>query len=123
MTDAARGARLHALANPTHGAARRPTLQVVHPSVCLFPQPAAHALAHMTAEEIKALASPREVDLPRFVWMQLQAEPRENIAHPLFGVLARGLRVAHDHKSSSGGELHPSALREPDVKLSPHPAP
>src|SRR5262245_16287190 len=25
--------------------------------------------------------------------------------------------------SSSGGESHPSALTEPDVKLSPHPAP
>jgi hypothetical protein len=69
MTDAERGAGLHALANPTHGAARRPPLEVVHPSVCPFPQPAAHALAHMTAEEVKALASPREVDLPRFVWM------------------------------------------------------
>jgi hypothetical protein len=27
------------------------------------------------------------------------------------------------HKSSSGGESHPSALTEPDVRLSPHPAP
>ena len=27
------------------------------------------------------------------------------------------------YESSSGEELHPSALREPDVKLSPHPAP
>lgn len=26
-------------------------------------------------------------------------------------------------RSSSGGEFHPSALTEPDVKLSPHPAP
>src|SRR6266851_2293758 len=26
-------------------------------------------------------------------------------------------------KSSSGGESHPSALTEPDVRLSPHPAP
>src|SRR3954447_13392462 len=27
------------------------------------------------------------------------------------------------NKSSSGGDLHPSALSEPDVRLSPHPAP
>ncbi len=26
-------------------------------------------------------------------------------------------------ESSSGGEFHPSALTEPDVRLSPHPAP
>src|SRR4051794_9625399 len=26
-------------------------------------------------------------------------------------------------ESSSGGDLHPSALPEPDVRLSPHPAP
>jgi hypothetical protein len=26
-------------------------------------------------------------------------------------------------ESSSGGESHPSALTEPDVRLSPHPAP
>jgi len=34
--------------------------------------------------------------------------------------------VAVEHansESSSGGESHPSALTEPDVKLSPHPAP
>src|ERR687886_1654267 len=31
-------------------------------------------------------------------------------------------RCCHE-KSSSGGELHPSALTEPDVRLSPHPAP
>src|SRR5271166_6864958 len=30
---------------------------------------------------------------------------------------------AQDHESSSGGGSHPSALTEPDVKLSPHPAP
>src|SRR5215210_2357816 len=28
-----------------------------------------------------------------------------------------------DQQSSSGGESHPSALPEPDVRLSPHPAP
>ena len=33
MTDAARRACLHALANPAHGALRRPPLQVVHPAV------------------------------------------------------------------------------------------
>jgi hypothetical protein len=27
------------------------------------------------------------------------------------------------NESSSGGESHPSALTEPDVRLSPHPAP
>src|SRR4029079_2869689 len=31
--------------------------------------------------------------------------------------------AAEDDESSSGGESHPSALSEPDVRLSPHPAP
>src|SRR6185436_18529657 len=31
--------------------------------------------------------------------------------------------LAELEQSSSGGELHPSALPEPDVRLSPHPAP
>ena len=52
----------------------------------------------MTAEEVKPLASPREVDLPRFVGMQLQPESREGVAHPLLGLLARHFRVAHDHE-------------------------
>ena len=30
---------------------------------------------------------------------------------------------ARENELSSGGESHPSALTEPDVKLSPHPAP
>src|SRR3989304_5869239 len=33
------------------------------------------------------------------------------------------LAVHQDHESSSGGEFHPPALTEPDVRLSPHPAP
>src|SRR3954463_81423 len=38
---------------------------------------------------------------------------------PAAGLFAANVDVA----SSSGGESHPSALPEPDVRLSPHPAP
>ena len=44
----------------------------------------------------------------------------------LAGVLGAPLRAqetGEDQKSSSPGESHPEALKEPDVKLSPHPAP
>jgi hypothetical protein len=37
----------------------------------------------MTPEEVKSLAPMREVDLPRFVRMQLQTETSENRSHPL----------------------------------------
>src|SRR5712692_5663168 len=42
-----------------------------------------------------------------------------------FREFSHGLRGkgGTEPKSSSGGESHPSALTEPDVRLSPHPAP
>src|SRR3954454_1856046 len=41
----------------------------------------------------------------------------------LFALSLRRRRLDPPHESSSGGDLHPSALSEPDVRLSPHPAP
>ena len=71
---------------------RWPPLQVVDALPRPYPDGPAHALAQMTPEEVKALATPREVDLPRFVRMQLQAEACENLAHALLGLLARRFR-------------------------------
>jgi len=101
MTHGAGRERLHALLYPVHGALRRPSLQVVHPSVYLLPQRPAHARAQVTAEKVEPLATMREVDLSRFLRVQLQPEPREHCSHVLLGLLARGLRVAHDHESSA----------------------
>ena len=123
MTHGAGRECFHTLSNPLHGPLRRPSLEVVHPSVSLLPNASAHVLAQVTAKKIEARPSSREVDASRLLRMQLQTQPREHLLDALLGLLARRLRVAHDHESSSGGELHPSALREPDVKLSPHPAP
>src|SRR5262249_15081289 len=112
VTRAAVGDRLHALANPAHRTIGRPSLQEVHAAMVPLPQWAAHALAQMTAEEVKALASVREIDLPRFVRMQLQAERREDRADTWLGALTRRLRVAHDHEVVRIAHQHPE-MREP----------
>jgi hypothetical protein len=59
---------------------------------------------------------------PRFLGMQFQVELPHSF--PEFRPELIGLRFVPEsnHESSSGGELHPSALTEPDVKLSLHPA-
>ena len=64
----------------------------------LLPDGTAHALAQVTAEKVEALAAAREVDVSRFLRMQLQTETRENRSYALLGLLARRLRVAHDHE-------------------------
>src|SRR6516225_5076228 len=72
---------------------------------------------------------PQEVELPvrnpadpclLLVHCQLQ------LAHEFAQVVQRLLRaapLAQDHKVSRARESHPRALAEPDVRLSPHPAP
>ena len=79
--------------------------------------------APMTAPRTAPDARLPEFDEPGLLWMQSQAIPaeafRQHLHHPARVLLAR----EDEHESSSGGESHPSALTEPDVKLSPHPAP
>jgi hypothetical protein len=63
-----------------------------------------------------------ELEQSRFLRVQLQIKlphSRSEFRPELIGI--RFAVEAH-HESSSGGELHPSALTEPDVKLSLHPA-
>src|SRR4051812_48417181 len=55
--------------------------------------------------------------------MKLQTALRETTPDRLQHRLCFRLAPAVDEGSSSGGDLHPSALSEPDVRLSPHPAP
>src|SRR5262245_58452613 len=65
---------------------------------------------------------PPELDQPRLVGVQAQAEFPEafpQFTQELFGLAAV---LKPDEESSSPGELHPQALTEPDVELAPHPA-
>src|SRR5207302_2182112 len=64
-----------------------------------------------------------ELSQARFVRMQFQPELPQTIPPFLEEPLRIGSVLEPQHESSSGGESHPSALTEPDVKLSPHPAP
>ena len=77
---------------------------------------AANILAGATDERVYCHRALRLVDLePQLVGQ----EPAHRGHNPFAGTTAANINVA----SSSGGEFHPSALREPDVRLSPHPAP
>src|SRR5438132_1737141 len=58
---------------------------------------------------------------PRLTFVHRQLQPRHHAPHRHQCLIGSGATA--DHQSSSGGESHPSALTEPDVKLSPHPAP
>src|SRR4051812_11059031 len=62
-------------------------------------------------------------DQAGLVRMQRQRKLLQARAHRVPEALGIGLVLETDHESSSGGDLHPSALSEPDVRLSPHPAP
>ncbi len=71
-----------------------------------------------TAPFAVARCEAAKLDEARLFLMQREREPR----HPLFQVrlepLGVGLVLEAGDESSSGGEFHPSALTEPDVKLS-----
>src|SRR5262249_50621367 len=65
---------------------------------------------------------PPELDQPRLVGVQDQAEFPEAFppfTQELFGLAAV---LKPDEESSSPGAFHPEALAEPDVELAPHPA-
>src|SRR5271166_6152122 len=75
--------------------------------------------AECVAKEIEALAP--GVPHRGFRLVERQPELRHHRSRPRQGLLRA--TAAEDDESSSGGGSHPSALTEPDVKLSPHPAP
>jgi hypothetical protein len=84
-------------------------------------EPKALAPLDLVAEELEPVIDMNDPGL-----LRMEADP-ERLAQELvrqgegsFGLLTR---LADDDESSSGGESHPSALSEPDVRLSPHPAP
>src|SRR5208282_5003660 len=64
-----------------------------------------------------------ELNQAGLVRMERQRELLQPVAHRLPEAASVALMLEADDKSSSGGEFHPSALTEPDVRLSPHPAP
>src|SRR4051794_20681688 len=64
-----------------------------------------------------------ELDQAGLVRMQRQRKLLQPCAHRVPETSGIDLALEADHESSSGGESHPSALSEPDVRLSPHPAP
>src|SRR3954471_7777591 len=70
---------------------------------------------------------PPELDQPGLALVERQAELRQPVLERHEKLPRLCLVLAADHESSSGGDLHldlhPSALSEPDVRLSPHPAP
>src|SRR4029453_11759906 len=66
---------------------------------------------------------PPELDQPGLALVERQAELRQPVLERHEKLPRLCLMLAADHQSSSGGDLHPSALPEPDVRLSPHPAP
>src|SRR3954451_25037662 len=64
-----------------------------------------------------------EVDEARLVGMEREPIPGKTLAQNSQNPRGIGESLESHHESSSGGDLHPSALSEPDVRLSPHPAP
>src|SRR5688572_7467006 len=64
-----------------------------------------------------------ELQHPGLFRMQLQLEERKAFSQSFPHCARVLLALKAHHESSSPGELHPQALREPDVRLSPHPAP
>src|SRR6516162_6175843 len=64
-----------------------------------------------------------ELDQTGFVRMELQSELLEPSSHRIEKTASVVFMLKAQHQSSSGEESHPSALTEPDVTLSRHPAP
>src|SRR4051812_37764201 len=66
---------------------------------------------------------PPELDQPGLALVERQAELRQPVLELRKKLPRLCLVLTAERQSSSGGESHPSALSEPDVRLSPHPAP
>src|SRR4051812_25258110 len=88
----------HLFSHPLHRAPTRPAMQEVHSLSRALPDLAAQALVQVTAEEVEALLSVVELDSPRLLGMQLQAQPCQDRLDPVLGLLALLLRFAHHHQ-------------------------
>src|SRR4051794_31225055 len=76
--------------------------------------------SHRLAQEIEAVFATRDSGL---LVGEFETPLRQELLHErLHFILKENLGRACDDESSSPGELHPQALAEPDVELSPHPA-
>ena len=113
VTSPPRRQLLHALPHPLHAALRRPSLEEVHPAAFPLPDPTAHALAQMAAEEVEALLAPGQLHPPRLVRMQLRPSRAEDQTPPL-GLLARPSRAAHHHEVVRVAHQH-AQLRAPPL--------
>src|SRR3954451_17982701 len=112
--------------HPFQGDAPMPSRQCAHPmfeagdGLVGNASPERPVIPHGEAEELPAPRLGNSTLLR--VGLKLEA-PFDEAGQALHDTLA-GLFAANiDVASSSGGDLHPSALSEPDVRLSPHPAP
>ena len=64
-----------------------------------------------------------ELDQSGLVRMELQGEPLQSRLHRVLETAGVVFALETDDQVSRAGEFHPRALPEPDVRLSPHPAP
>src|SRR2546427_1363814 len=92
------GELLHALPSPLHASRRGPPLEEVDAMALLLPDRSAHALVQVATEKVEPLPSPAQVDLPRFLRVQLQSQPCKGCPHALLGLVTGRLRVAHHHE-------------------------
>src|ERR1700730_3084903 len=74
-------------------------------------------------QEIESFRPVTDVQDPTLVRVHLEMKGLGRPLEPCVGLLCIGLGPAQDHQVSSRGESHPPALAEPDVNVSPHPAP
>src|SRR5262249_17801047 len=71
-------------------------------------------------KEVEAVLDVRD---PGLLVGEFQTPLGQEVLHERLDlILQQEPRCAGDDESSSPGELHPQALAEPDVELSPHPA-
>src|SRR5207247_10528729 len=89
---------LHAMSDPPPAATIRPALEEVDPLALPLPDPSAHPLPQVTAEEVEALFTPREIDSPRLVRVQFETQPGQDLADPGLSLLARSRRAAQPDK-------------------------
>src|SRR3954447_8615216 len=107
------------------GADRRQEAHEVSPPPVLRPS-RLEGVAEEVERDVFVLPRPvviLAVDDPGLRGMKLQTAFRQATPDRLQHSPRLRLAPAMDERSSSGGDLHPSALPEPDVRLSPHPAP
>ena len=82
-------------------------------------------LTDVEPEEVKpdlSLVFVQRVRDPSFAGFQLQPHALEPFLDDSLTLSDHFQITVADDKSSSPGELHPQALTDPDVRLSPHPA-